>query len=297
MRRHVKELGGTDAANVSRARCASGDVRAFMFSAHFMREIRELMRRQGARIDHAAREARATGRRAQMTATPPQQRAEPVPGSFLAALDDHQRSELEQLGVTRAFPRASMLMFEREPDERVVILLRGRVKVSRVDQSGRELMLDIGDAGDVLGELAFIDKQPRLATVVALEPVDALIISAGSLRAYLSTRPAINALLSEVIARRLRAAQVKRSQFTELDTMGRLAARLVELADRYGTAVDGGIEVRVPISQEELAAWTGASRAGVAQALQSLRELGWLQTARHQMLVRDIAALRARGAG
>lgn len=75
---------------------------------------------------------------------------------------------------------------------------------------------------------------------------------------------------------------------------GRLAARLVELAERYGEVSDAGIVIGVPLSQEELAAWVGASHAGVAKALQTLRELGWIGTQRRRIVVHDLEALRGR---
>jgi CRP/FNR family cyclic AMP-dependent transcriptional regulator len=220
--------------------------------------------------------------------------ASPVPGTFLAALDEGERAELEQLGIPRTFPRGSVLMYEREPEDRLMLILRGRVKVSRVDQSGRELVLDIGDPGDVLGELAFVDGMPRMATVTALEPVETLVMDAKRFQAYVTSKPTASAALIEVMAGRFREAQAKRSQFITLDTMGRLASRLVELADRYGEAKEAGIEVRLPISQEELAAWTGASRTGVSQSLQALRELGWIALERRRLVIRDIDSLRAR---
>jgi CRP-like cAMP-binding protein len=78
--------------------------------------------------------------------------------------------------------------------------------------------------------------------------------------------------------------------------MGRLAARIVELAERYGEPSDDGVTIASPLSREDLAAWTGSSRAGVAHALQTLRELGWVQIQRRQLIVRDLQALRARAA-
>jgi CRP/FNR family transcriptional regulator, cyclic AMP receptor protein len=225
------------------------------------------------------------------TTTPP----DLVAGTFFASLRPAERAELEALAARKKFPRGAMLMFEQEPDERVAVLLRGRAKVARLDRNGRELVLDIADPGDVLGELAFVDKQPRIASVTALEPVEALLMGSEAFHAYVSKRPELALALTEVMARRFRVAQLKRSQFTALDTMGRLAARLVELAERYGVATESGVEVQMPISHEELAAWTGASRAGVSQALQSLRELGWVELARRKLLVRDLGALRSRG--
>jgi len=100
----------------------------------------------------------------------------PVPGTFLASLDQAERDALSELGLRRSFPRGGVVMFQQEPDDRVMVLLSGRVKVARADESGRELVLSIRDPGDVLGELAFISGEPRIATVTALEPLEALVM-------------------------------------------------------------------------------------------------------------------------
>jgi CRP/FNR family transcriptional regulator, cyclic AMP receptor protein len=219
-----------------------------------------------------------------------------VAGSFVALLDQTEREALYDLGIRRAFPRGSLLMFEQEPGERVMILLAGRVKISRVGEDGREVLLGIRDPGDVLGELAFIDGHPRIASATALEEVEAVVMPASTFRAHLERTPRVAVALLEVVTRRVRDATVKLSQAGSSDVIGRLAARIVELAERYGDATDDGVVVALPLSQEELAAWTGASRAGVAHALQTLRTLGWVQTARRSVIVRDLDALKSRAA-
>jgi CRP/FNR family cyclic AMP-dependent transcriptional regulator len=217
-------------------------------------------------------------------------------GTFLALLDQHERQALEELGVARAFPRGSILMFQGEPGERVMILRAGRVKIATVEADGREVMLSIRDPGDILGELAFIDGHPRLATVTALEPVKALVIPSVAFRVHLERTPRVAVTLLEVITRRFRETTVKREQFATSDTVGRLSARIVELAERYGEPSANGVNVLVPLSHEELGAWTGASRAGVAQAFRALRELGWIETHRRRIVICDLTALRARAA-
>jgi CRP-like cAMP-binding protein len=220
----------------------------------------------------------------------------PVGGTFLASLTDAECAALHGIGVVRSHERGDVLMFQGDTDDRMTILLDGRVKVARVEQDGRELMLDIRDPGDLLGELAFIDGGQRVATVTALEPVRALVTPALALRHHLETTPRVAVVLLEIVARRFRASSIKRSQFAVADTMGRLAARLLELADRYGQPSEEGIRLTSPLSQEDLAAWTGASRAGVAEALRVMRDLGWLETERMKILVRDVEALRLRAA-
>jgi CRP/FNR family transcriptional regulator, cyclic AMP receptor protein len=97
-----------------------------------------------------------------------------------------------------------------------------------------------------------------------------------------------------MVARRLRYADSQQSQFATHDVVGRVAQRLVELADRFGSERDGRIEVALPLSQEELAAWTGSSREAVSKALQQLRSLRIVETGRKHVTVLDAAALRRR---
>lgn len=219
-----------------------------------------------------------------------------LPGTFLASLTASERADLERLAVRRRFPTGAVMMFEHEPGERVMILVRGRVKISSIRDDGRELMYNIRDPGDVLGELSVVDDEPRVATISALDPVEALVISADTFRAHLETTPRLAVMLLETITRRFRETTRMRSQFATSDTMGRVAARIVELAERHGIPQDDGIAIAMPISQEELASWAGASRAGAAHALQTMRDLGWILTERRRVVVPRLDALRARAA-
>jgi CRP-like cAMP-binding protein len=187
-------------------------------------------------------------------------------------------------------------MYEGEPGERVMILEEGRVKVTRIEPGGHETMLSIRDPGDVLGEMSLIDECPRLATISALEPVSAVVIASSVFRGHLERTPRVAVALLEVEMRRLRETTLKRSQFVGSDTIGRLAARILELSQRYGAESNEGIQINLALTQEDIAAWTGASRAGVAKALQTLRDLGWIETHRRRLVVRQADALRRRSA-
>jgi CRP/FNR family transcriptional regulator, cyclic AMP receptor protein len=223
-------------------------------------------------------------------------RQQPAPGSFLSLLTVDERSRLHDLGHLRHFPRGAVMMYEGEPGERVMILDSGRAKITQIVEGGRETLLSIRDPGDVMGEIAFVDGLARMATVTALEPVEALVIPSSVFRRHLESAPRVAMALLEVVVRRFRETTAKRTEFTASDTTGRLAARLIELADRYGENQDGGIQITLALSLDELVAWTGASRAGVTKALQTLRDLGWIETSRGRILIRDLSALRSRAA-
>lgn len=215
-------------------------------------------------------------------------------GTFGAALTPAEWSALESLGHAQVYPVRSTLMFQGEPGERVMVVLSGRVKVLVVSPDGHEQLLSIRDPGDVLGELSFLEFQRRAASVVALEPVEVRSVSSSVFREFLERTPRVAVVLLEVLSRRFRETTEKRVQFGALDTLGRLSARLAELADRYGRPCEGGISIQLSLTQEELRSWTGASAAGVAKALQTMRDVGWITTDRRRIVVTDIGALRSR---
>ncbi|MDX6667690.1 MAG: family transcriptional regulator, cyclic receptor protein [Solirubrobacteraceae bacterium] len=221
--------------------------------------------------------------------------ATPTAG-FLAALDPAARKALYERGTRRSFRRGTTLFHEGGGSDRIVVVLSGRVKVSTVTEDGKEIVLAFRGPGDLLGELSAIDGEPRSATVSALEPVDALVVAASDFRSFLAAHPPVALLLLQMLSRRLRDADRKRVEYGAYDTLGRVAARLVELADRFGEPVARGLRITLPLSQEELAGWTGASREAVSKALQALRGLDWVITERRRITVLDIEALRRRSA-
>lgn len=222
------------------------------------------------------------------------ERAEP--GTFLALLSDGDREALLALGGRRRFARGERLMHRGESGDRVLVLLDGHVKASNSDARGREMVLSFRGPGDVLGELTFMHAEPRSSDVTAIEPVEAEALAASEFRAFLERTPSAALTLIDVISRRFRDANRARMQFGDLDTVGRVAARLVELCERYGDRSDAGIEIRLALTQDDLGGWTASSRAGVASALRTLRELGWIATERRRITVLDLGALTRRAA-
>lgn len=212
--------------------------------------------------------------------------------SLLALLEDDDRRELEARAGRRRYKAGSTLLHEGAPGSEVLVLLSGRVKVTVTTPDGREIVLQFCGPGELIGDLAVIDPGARSGTVEALEPVEALGISAPDFQAMIDTRPGFALALLRGLVRRFRNADRMRVEFAGAQTLGRVAARLVELVDRHGEPVEGGIAITLPLTQEELAGWTGSSREAIAKALHTLRALGCIRTERRRIIVLDEEGLR-----
>ena len=218
---------------------------------------------------------------------------EPV---FLASLTPAEAAALEARATRRAYTRGHALFHEHGAPDRVVVLVSGFVKLSRVSEDGREVILAIRGPGDLIGEQSAIDGRPRSATATALDEMTALALSRDDFIALLECEPRIALVVLRMLSARLREADVGRMELSLQDATGRVAARILELAERFGAAAGAGVEIHLPISQEELAGWTGCSRDSVVKALQSMRGLGWIETGRRRITVLELDQLRRRTA-
>ena len=215
---------------------------------------------------------------------------------FFQALNDDERKALMSGGIVRSFSAAGALFHENQLADRVLILQEGFVKLSCFSDDGHEIVLGIRGPGDVLGELSALDGGARSATAVALDPVQALAVPTSSFNDFLDRNPRVLRVLLVTLAQRLRDADRLRLEFAAKETMGRVASRIVELSERFGLAAEGSIQIDFPLTQEELAGWTACSRDSVVKALQSMRDLGWIETGRRRIKVLDLEAVRRRAA-
>lgn len=212
----------------------------------------------------------------------------------LLGLDPARSKALLVLGRPRHYAIGSTLFNEGETSDRVIVLTEGLVKVSFYTDEGKEVLLGVRGPGSMLGDMSALDGRPRSATITALAPAETVVIPTDAFRSFLTSDPEISLAMLATLSARLRDADKKRIEFGSLDTTGRVAMRLLELADRFGVATDQGINIAVSLSQRDLAGWTGSSREGVSKALQNLRARKIITTDRKQITILDPTALERR---
>jgi CRP-like cAMP-binding protein len=206
-------------------------------------------------------------------------------------LSPEDAADLVRLGNRRVYRKGSVIFSEGDRSEWVAYLVKGSVKASCFSADGRETVMNVVGAGELLGDLSAIDGEPRSASVVAMETSEAVVVQGPDFTRFLEEHPAATVALLRTVTHRLRLSDRRRAEFGSLDVVSRLARLIVELSDLYGVG-DG--DIGVALTQEELAGWTGASREAVVKALRQLRDRGWIETARRRIRIIDRDALQRR---
>jgi len=213
--------------------------------------------------------------------------------TFLDTLSAADRAAFLDSGRRRKWERGEAIARAGDRADSTIVLLTGLAKIHRVAADGSDVVLNLCGPGELLGEVTAIGPGRRSASVTALESVEAVVLPVSDAHAFFTRHPQASLALLDLALRRLRLADARRIEFATSESLGRVASRVVELAERFGThRQDGTIEVALAITQEDLASWSASSRESTARALRTLRQLGLLETQRLRLTVRDLEGLR-----
>ena len=210
----------------------------------------------------------------------------------MAVLSETTRNDLFADGVTREMDRDDVLVRQGERSDHVVLVLAGRFRVVVSTYGGRDVLLAVRGPGDVVGEFAAVDGAPRSATVSALEPARILQVSAERLRMTIKSEPRFMWALLEATVARLRESDRRFVGAAAETTKTNVARLLLQIAARHGVPDGDGIRLDLPLSQQELASWVGASREGVSRAIGDLRGDGFVTTSRMTTVITELDELR-----
>ena len=212
---------------------------------------------------------------------------------FWGELSADDQEAVRAVSRRRTYAVGAMLFVEGDEATSVIVVVSGLLKLTRTAMDGRHVLIELLGAGHLVGELGAVDEKVRSATATAIAPVDALVIPAGRFRALLADRGTIALTVLSTVTARLRESADRLLESATADTTARLCSRLLELSAGGRLLDGGGIEITSPLTQQELADWSGVSRDAVVLAFRRLRASGWVVTGRRRIRIVDIDSVRA----
>jgi CRP/FNR family cyclic AMP-dependent transcriptional regulator len=211
---------------------------------------------------------------------------------LFSGLGDSSLKALARNLRVRRFKRGEVVFHQGDPGDALFIVASGVVKVVVPSEDGGEAILATLRRGDFLGELALIDGASRSASAIALEPTEMLALPREQFRVLVAGEPAIRDALLVALAGEIRRLTTYVAELHFLDLTGRLASRLLGLAEEHGErAADGSTRLPSPLTQGDLAAMIGSTRQSVNKLLGDFVESGLLRMDGDTLVVTDIAAL------
>jgi CRP/FNR family transcriptional regulator, cyclic AMP receptor protein len=224
-------------------------------------------------------------------AAPPDRVSWP-PLSLVAQLTEPEREALLAAGSLVKFPDDGILVLQGDPGDGLFVLTDGMVKVTVAAESGTETMLAVRSRGDLIGEFAVLDGEPRTATARAVGAVSAIRISRARFTEFGQRYPAAQTTITKSLVAKMRAATERHAAERTWGARERVAQVLYELAEDYGEqAADGAVMIPLPITQSELGELAGVAVSTTERVLGDLRKEGVIATRYRKIAIRDMTFL------
>jgi len=196
---------------------------------------------------------------------------------LFARLAEAQLDALAAAANTRRVAAREELFHKGDDASQVFVVASGRLKVTSTSVDGDEVVLNLLDAGEVVGELPLLLGGQRTATVVALEPSELVVLERREFLRFLREHPAAATELLTVLAERVVRLSECIEDIAFLGVAGRIAKKLLVLAENFGEQGADGLHVTLRLSQSELAQYVGTTRETVNKQIRLWSEQGVLQ--------------------
>ena len=192
----------------------------------------------------------------------------------------------------RRFARGEVVFHADDPGDSVHLIAAGHFAIKIMTPLGDTVTLAVRGPGENFGEMALVGGEGRRsATVEALEQAETFAVYQADFERLRHEHPRIEQVVSAFLVGEVRMLHERLMEALYVSSERRVLRRLVELARVYAPANTNG---ELPLTQEELARWAGASRGTVNRVLREEQERGTLELRRGRTIVLDLETLRKR---
>jgi CRP-like cAMP-binding protein len=211
---------------------------------------------------------------------------------LFSGLDDENLMEVAVIASRRTFVKGESLFAEGEPAAGFYLLAKGGVKLCKVSPDGREKVLHFVHAGETFAEAAFFGDGKYPAEAKAVEGGEVLFFPREAFMGLLERNPrfSLNLIISLSLSLRRFARQIEELSFAEVPA--RLAAYLIELAERKSTSFQGKTYLDLDMKKGELASRLGTVSETLSRSFKKLKDEGVIEVDGSRVIIHSVEQLK-----
>ena len=207
--------------------------------------------------------------------------------SIFSDLNENELKDIENKFTNRSYPKNSMIILEEEFGDIVFIIIEGTIKITRVNDEGKEVILSLLGEGEIFGEMAIIDGEARSANALAQESCELLAIQKNDFIALLKNNFKISLGLMSELAKRLRKSDQQIEALTLSDAEHRIGVSILNLAEDRGVIRKGNVTIEKLPFQQDIANMAGTSRETVSRVLKLFEDKTLVTKVGHRLTIPD----------
>jgi CRP/FNR family transcriptional regulator, cyclic AMP receptor protein len=213
------------------------------------------------------------------------------PDKIFSGLPKATLARIDSLRQRRVYTEGSVIFMRGDPGDSLCSIVTGRVRISTSRGQGKEVLLNIIEAGECFGEIALLDGMPRTATATAMARTELSVIRREHFLTLVRDESRLAMHLIQLLCKRMRRTAQALEDSALLNLPARMSKQLLSHAALNGSVTSAG--TKLTLSQDELAQLLGASRQVVNQHLQVWKRRGWIMISRGSITIANAKLLES----
>ena len=200
-------------------------------------------------------------------------------------LSEQELQEINDFAKLRKYPKGSMIILEEEYGDIVFIIMKGTIKITRVNDEGKEVILSLLGISEIFGEMSIIDGESRSANALAQEKCELLAIKSEDFLRLLKSNFKISFALMSELAKRIRKSDLHIEALSLSDAEHRIGVSILNLAEEMGVIRKGMVTIDNLPYQQDIANMSGTSRETVSRILKIFEEKNMVSKIGHRLTI------------
>ncbi len=209
---------------------------------------------------------------------------------IFTGLNDEDLDVIMNMTVRRPYPKNTIIVIEEDQGDMLYIIESGSVKITRLDDEGREVILAILGSAEFFGEMALLDGQGRSANVTVIEDTVLFTLHRRDFLDVLERFPTISIQLLREMTLRLRKSDQQIKSLSLSDAEHRVGIAIHRFAEDMGIFKMGRVVIKRLPYQQDIANMSGTSRETVSRMLKNLEQKGLVEREGRRLIIHDYAS-------
>lgn len=202
-------------------------------------------------------------------------------------LEPSEMNEIVKHTNSVSHPRGHTIYHEGDTSDGLYIVHKGRVKIYRLSENGKEQLVRILEPGDFTGELSLFNETVHDAYAEAMGKVELCVMNRDDFQSFLVKYPAISLKVLGEFSNRLAKTEKQAARIAMETTDTRIAMYLADLSEE-----ENSNQVKLPMTRKDLASHIGTSPETISRKLTEFEEAGWIrQLSQREIEILDMDAL------
>lgn len=197
--------------------------------------------------------------------------------SVFCALDKEALSVLNQGKSSNVYKRGQTLFLEGNPPFGLYCIHSGKIKVTKLSSSGKETIIRIATAGDLLGHRSFFSGAPYSASATVLEDAKVCFISKNTIQNLIQNHPTLSFEIIQYLSSQMGVSENRVASLSQKDIRERFSELLLLLKETYGVTEGSKIKLDIRLTREEMASMIGAATENLIRLVTEFKEAGLIE--------------------